>query len=111
VSRDDVIVWASLADGSHGGCRRSDLIIVRECDMTPEEQAAWWNDDGDEVEILSGAHRREEIYRGALAVRQVCDTFGLAWEWDEASGGIVVWAEGAPSLCDIVEGNTEEATK
>jgi hypothetical protein len=53
-------------------------------------------------------HRREELYRGTLTIRNVCEQYGLACEWDEDNGGLIIWADDAPSLLDIVTGNTIE---
>jgi hypothetical protein len=38
IDKTENIIWASVADGSWGGCERGDLIIVRESDLTDEER-------------------------------------------------------------------------
>ena len=48
----DSIIWASLADGSYGGCAMGDLIVIRKSDMTADEIDRFWEADGNEIDII-----------------------------------------------------------
>ena len=52
------IIWASLADGSYGGCAVGDLIVIRKSEMTTEELDRFWEADGDEINIILKAYDR-----------------------------------------------------
>lgn len=54
----DSIIWASLADGSYGGCAVGDLIVIRKAEMTTEELDRFWEADGDEIDIILEAYDR-----------------------------------------------------
>lgn len=66
IDNNDNIIWASAADGSWGGCKRDDLIIVRESELTDDEReaiedAAEVGDDGTIINILLAVDERKSV--------------------------------------------------
>lgn len=70
------VIWASVADGSFGGCDADDLIVIRESDMTPEEQSEYWDADGDELDIIVRIAERVNGQRAAVAAISEVDMDG-----------------------------------
>ena len=59
-NKNDIIVWASLADGSYGGCVRKDLLVVSIIDFNEEELDAMAGDDVDHVDVIKRVAERLE---------------------------------------------------
>ena len=36
------------------------------------------------------ARRHDEVYRAFLSIRNVCERYGMVWDWDENSGNMIV---------------------
>lgn len=61
MSNDENIIWMA-PDGSWGGCKRGDLLIVRESDLTDA--------DRDVIDEAAAGENEDVIYEVLLAVQK-----------------------------------------